>query len=130
VRTHLKGKTKIDAFQKYLRDVITQVSALRTQGLSADDAAQKVDVTAYRNEFASIRGVGIDVAAVRGSTISPSIRNTHSKNVFVRRQVVEHVPEITIFRAPAAGLFIGLAPGCVLSCSWRRHAGCKSRPDA
>ena len=60
-----KGKTKIDAFQKYLRDVITQVTALRTQGLSADDAAQKVDVTAYRNEFASIRGVGIDVAAVR-----------------------------------------------------------------
>jgi cyclase len=60
-----KGKTKIDAFQKYLRDVITQATALRTQGLSADDAAQKVDVTAYRNEFASIRGVGIDVAAVR-----------------------------------------------------------------
>jgi len=48
-----------------LRDVITQVTALRTQGLSADDAAQKVDVTACRNELASIRGVGIDVAAVR-----------------------------------------------------------------
>ncbi|PYR26877.1 MAG: hypothetical protein DMF98_07690 [Acidobacteria bacterium] len=48
-----------------MRDVITQVTALRTQGLSADDAAQKVDVTACRNEFASIRGVGIDVAAVR-----------------------------------------------------------------
>ena len=60
-----KGKTKIDAFQKYLRDVITQVTALRKQGLSADDAAQKVDVTAYRNEFVSIRGVGIDAAAVR-----------------------------------------------------------------
>jgi len=60
-----KGKTKIDAFQKYLRDVITQVTALRKQGVSADDAAQKVDVTAYRNEFVSIRGVGIDAAAVR-----------------------------------------------------------------
>src|SRR5882762_11993902 len=60
-----KGKTKIEAFQNYLRDVITQVTALRKQGLSADDAAQKVDVTAYRNEFASIRGVGIDPAAVR-----------------------------------------------------------------
>jgi cyclase len=60
-----KGKTKIEAFQKYLRDVITQVTALKKQGLSADDAAQKVDVTAYRNEFASIRGVGIDPAAVR-----------------------------------------------------------------
>jgi cyclase len=60
-----KGKTKIEAFQKYLRDVITQVTALKKQGLSADDAAPKVDVTAYRNEFASIRGVGIDPAAVR-----------------------------------------------------------------
>lgn len=60
-----KGKTKIEAFQKYLRDVLTQVAALRKQGLSADAAAQKVDVTAYRNEFVSIRGVGIDPAAVR-----------------------------------------------------------------
>ena len=60
-----KGKTKIEAFQKYLRDVLTQVTALRKQGLNAEDAAQKVDVTAYRNEFASIRGVGIDAAAVR-----------------------------------------------------------------
>jgi cyclase len=60
-----KGKTKITAFQSYLRDVITQVAALRKQGLPADDAAQKVDVTSYRGEFASIRGVGIDPAAVR-----------------------------------------------------------------
>jgi glyoxylase-like metal-dependent hydrolase (beta-lactamase superfamily II) len=60
-----QGKAKIEAFQKYLRDVLTQVTALRRQGLSAEDAAQKVDVTAYRDEFASIRGVGIDPAAVR-----------------------------------------------------------------
>src|SRR6185295_11953129 len=60
-----KGKTKIEAFQKYLRDVITQVTALRKQGVPADAAAQKVDVTAYKDEFANIRGVGIDPAAVR-----------------------------------------------------------------
>jgi glyoxylase-like metal-dependent hydrolase (beta-lactamase superfamily II) len=60
-----KGKGKIEAFQRYLRDVLTQVSALKKQGLSAEDAAQKVDVTAYRDEFASIRGPGIDPAAVR-----------------------------------------------------------------
>jgi glyoxylase-like metal-dependent hydrolase (beta-lactamase superfamily II) len=60
-----KGKAKITAFQKYLRDVIAQVTALRKQGLSAEQAAQKVDVTAYKDEFASIRGVGIDAAAVR-----------------------------------------------------------------
>jgi cyclase len=60
-----KGKTKIDAFQKYLRDAITQVTALRKQGLSADAAAAKVDLTAHANEFATIRTAGIDVAAVR-----------------------------------------------------------------
>ncbi|HYM25466.1 MAG TPA: MBL fold metallo-hydrolase [Vicinamibacterales bacterium] len=60
-----KGKGKIDAFQRYLRDVLTQVAALRKQGLSAEDAAAKVDVTKYRDDLPSIRGVGIDPAAVR-----------------------------------------------------------------
>jgi cyclase len=59
------GKAKITAFQKYLRDVITQVTALRKQGVPADQAATRVDVTAYASEFPSIRGVGIDPAAVR-----------------------------------------------------------------
>src|SRR5262245_12894781 len=60
-----KGKEKITAFQNYLRDAITQVTALRKQGLSADDAAPKVDLTKYRDELANIRGAGTDVAAVR-----------------------------------------------------------------
>jgi len=46
-----KGKTKIEAFQKYLRDVVTQTAALRKQGLAADDAAAKIDVTSYRSEL-------------------------------------------------------------------------------
>ena len=60
-----KGKTKITAFQNYLKDVQTQVTALRKQGLNAEDAAAKVDVTKYKDELPSIRGVGIDAAAVR-----------------------------------------------------------------
>src|SRR5882672_1027825 len=60
-----KGKTKIDAFQNYLRDAMTQVTALRKQGVSADAAAAKVDLTAHAKEFATIRSAGIDVAAVR-----------------------------------------------------------------
>ena len=59
------GKGKIEAFQKYLRDVLTQSAALRKQGLSAEQAAPRIDVTAYREELPSIRGVGIDAAAVR-----------------------------------------------------------------
>jgi cyclase len=60
-----KGKNKITAFQQYLRDVITQVNAFRKQGLSAEDAAARVDVTTHSSEFPQIRGVGLDVAAVR-----------------------------------------------------------------
>jgi len=60
-----KGKSKIDAFQKYLRDVINQVNASRRQGLSAEEAAKRVDVTAYAGEFPQIRGVGVDAAAAR-----------------------------------------------------------------
>jgi len=60
-----KGKTKIEVFQRYLRDVITQSNAFRKQGLSADDAAAKIDVSAHRSEFPNIRPVGIDAAGVR-----------------------------------------------------------------
>jgi hypothetical protein len=60
-----KGKAKIEAFQKYLPDAITSVTALRKQGLSADAAAAEVDLTAHANEFATIRTTGTDVAAAR-----------------------------------------------------------------
>ena len=60
-----KGKAKIEAFQKYLRDVITQVAALRKQGLSADDAAQKVDVTRTRTSSRQFAASGSMPAAVR-----------------------------------------------------------------
>jgi len=60
-----KGKAKITAFQNYLKDAVAQVTALRKQGFSADDAAAKVDLTKHSGEFATIRAVGVDVAAVR-----------------------------------------------------------------
>jgi glyoxylase-like metal-dependent hydrolase (beta-lactamase superfamily II) len=61
-----RGKTKIQTFQKYLRSVIDQSLAFKKQGLSADAAAAKVDVTAFRNEFAAVR-VGIDARRFDGS---------------------------------------------------------------
>jgi glyoxylase-like metal-dependent hydrolase (beta-lactamase superfamily II) len=60
-----QGKNKITVFQQYLRDVIAQLGALRKQGVSAEDAAARVDVTMYSSEFPQIRSVGIDVAAAR-----------------------------------------------------------------
>jgi glyoxylase-like metal-dependent hydrolase (beta-lactamase superfamily II) len=60
-----KGKAKITAFQAYLRDLITQTDAFRRQGVSAEEAALKVDLTRHSSEFPQIRAVGVDVAATR-----------------------------------------------------------------
>jgi cyclase len=59
------GKAKITAFQAYLRDVLQQSLAFKKQGLTADDAAQKINVSAHLVEFPSARPVGIDAAGVR-----------------------------------------------------------------
>ena len=49
----------------YLKDLVTQVAALRKQGLSADEAAQKVDLTSHKADFPQIQGPGADVRGVR-----------------------------------------------------------------
>lgn len=59
-----RGKERITAFQTYLRDAWTQVSKLRRQGLTAQDAAAKVDLTAHKTSFPQIAGVGIDPRSV------------------------------------------------------------------
>ena len=58
-------KSLITAYQAYLRDLIAQVSALRKQGLSADQAAQKVDLTSHKTDFPQIQGPGADLRGVR-----------------------------------------------------------------
>jgi glyoxylase-like metal-dependent hydrolase (beta-lactamase superfamily II) len=60
-----KGKERITAFQDYLRDLLAQTNAFRRQGLSADDAATKVDLTKYAAMFPQIRAVGVDPAVTR-----------------------------------------------------------------
>jgi glyoxylase-like metal-dependent hydrolase (beta-lactamase superfamily II) len=60
-----KGKERITAFQEYLRDLIAQTNNFRRQGLSAEDAAQKVDLTKHATMFPQIRAVGVDAAATR-----------------------------------------------------------------
>jgi glyoxylase-like metal-dependent hydrolase (beta-lactamase superfamily II) len=58
-------KSLITAYQGYLRDLMTQVATLRKQGLSADQAAQKVDLTSHKADFPQIQGPGADVRGVR-----------------------------------------------------------------
>lgn len=59
------GKTKITAFQNYLRDLIAQTETFRQQGLTAEQAADRVDLRKYATEFPQIRAIGVDAAATR-----------------------------------------------------------------
>ena len=54
------GTALITAFQDYLSDVIAQVKKFREQGLTAEQTAQKVDLTSHRKDFPQIQGPGID----------------------------------------------------------------------
>ena len=59
------GRTKIDGFQGYLRDLMSQVTALRAQGVTADDAARRVDLTSHKTDFPGIQGPGAELRGVR-----------------------------------------------------------------
>ena len=48
-------KAKIDYFQAYLRDVWTEVSRLKQQGVSAEDAAKQADLTKHKEHFPTSR---------------------------------------------------------------------------
>jgi cyclase len=57
-------RQKIDRFQAYLRDLWKQVAALKAEGLPAEQAAKKVDLTAHKPIYPRIEGPGIDPRAV------------------------------------------------------------------
>jgi glyoxylase-like metal-dependent hydrolase (beta-lactamase superfamily II) len=57
-------RTKIEYFQAYLRDVWTEVSRLRQQGFSAEDAARRADLTKHREHFPTITAPGVPLIAV------------------------------------------------------------------
>lgn len=58
-------KAKIDYFQAYLRDVWSEVSRLKKEGVSADEAAKRADLTKHKDHF-PIQGPGVPpIAATR-----------------------------------------------------------------
>jgi glyoxylase-like metal-dependent hydrolase (beta-lactamase superfamily II) len=57
-------RAKIDYFQAYLRDVWTEVSRLKQQGVSAEDAAKRADLTRHKDHFPTINGPGVPLIAV------------------------------------------------------------------
>jgi cyclase len=63
--TPFPDKGLITAFQSYLTDLTRQATALRKQGVSADDAARRVDLTSHAKDFPQIQGPGADLRGVR-----------------------------------------------------------------
>ncbi len=63
--TPFRDKGLITAFQSYLTDVTNQVANLRKQGASAEEAAQRVDLTSHKPDFPQIQGPGADLRGVR-----------------------------------------------------------------
>src|SRR5262245_989405 len=59
-------RAKIDYFQAYLRDVWTEVSRLKQQGISAEDASKRADLTKHKEHFPTIHGPGVPLLAVTG----------------------------------------------------------------
>jgi glyoxylase-like metal-dependent hydrolase (beta-lactamase superfamily II) len=58
-------KGLITAFQGYLSDITVKIASLRAQGLTADQAASRVDLTSHAKDFPQITGPGADLRGVR-----------------------------------------------------------------
>jgi cyclase len=59
------ARPHITAFQGYLRDVVKQVAEFRRQGITAVEAAQKVDLSAYKADFPGAARPGAELRGVR-----------------------------------------------------------------
>ncbi|MNC85289.1 Beta-lactamase 2 precursor [compost metagenome] len=57
-------KTKIDAFQAYLRDVWNEVSRLKKEGASAEEAAKRADLTKHKGAL-PVQAPGVPLLAAR-----------------------------------------------------------------
>jgi cyclase len=58
-------KAVITAFQSYLKDFIDKGSALKKQGVSADDAAKRIDMTSHVKDFVQITAPGAEARGIR-----------------------------------------------------------------
>jgi len=63
--TPFTSKGLITAYQSYLTDVMAQAAKLRAQGVSADDAAKRVDLRSHAKDFPDIEDVGAEVRGIR-----------------------------------------------------------------
>jgi glyoxylase-like metal-dependent hydrolase (beta-lactamase superfamily II) len=59
------NKSLVTAYQAYLADLVNQVTKLKSEGVSPDDAAKRVDLTAHAKDFPQIAAPGADIRGVR-----------------------------------------------------------------
>jgi glyoxylase-like metal-dependent hydrolase (beta-lactamase superfamily II) len=57
-------RQRIDFFQAYLRDFWAKAQDFKRQGVSAEDAARRLDMTNHRQNYPGIQGPGIDARAM------------------------------------------------------------------
>jgi cyclase len=60
-----RDKAQITAFQSYLKDFIAKGTALKRQGVTADDAAKKIDLTSHVKDFPQLKEPGAEVRGMR-----------------------------------------------------------------
>ena len=60
----VEGKAKIEHYKSYLTDLWNQLRRLHSAGVSAQDAAGRVDLTAHSRFYPNIQGPGVDPRAV------------------------------------------------------------------
>src|SRR5262249_62419077 len=59
------NKSLITAYQAYLTDLVNQVTKLKNEVVSPDDAAKRVDLTAHAKDLPQIAGPGAQTRGVR-----------------------------------------------------------------
>lgn len=61
----MRDRQPIENFQIYLRDLWSKTQAMHRQGVSWEQAAQSLDMTNHSDNYAQIRGPGVDPRAIR-----------------------------------------------------------------
>jgi hypothetical protein len=58
-------RSVISNFQAYLRDLWPRTASLKDRGLSAEQAAEQIDMSDHGDNYPQIRGPGADPRAIR-----------------------------------------------------------------
>ena len=58
-------KAKIDYYQAYLRDAWSEASRMKQQGVSAEDASKRIDLSKHKDHFAPNANLSVPLIGVQ-----------------------------------------------------------------